>query len=74
MRHPNFLLPRATQGYFDVRRENDDKKEPLLFMLDALRAILKEVRHVTRRVTGVYVCYEIHLNKNDGLIFSKWMP
>ena len=48
MRHPNFLLPRATQGYFEVRRENDDKKEPLLFMLDTLRVILQEVRHVAR--------------------------
>lgn len=38
----NVLLIKATQGYFDVRRENDDKKEPLLFMLDALRTILKE--------------------------------
>lgn len=38
----NVLLIKATQGYFDVRRENDDKKEVLLFMLDAQRAILKE--------------------------------
>lgn len=25
------------------------------------------------RVTGVYVCYETHINKIDGLIFPKWM-
>lgn len=24
------------------------------------------------RVTGVYVCYETHINKTDGLIFPKW--
>lgn len=29
-----------------MRRENDNKKQPLLFMLDELRVILKEVRHV----------------------------
>ncbi|XP_075816259.1 serine hydrolase-like protein isoform X2 [Microtus pennsylvanicus] len=38
----NVLLIKATQGYFDVRRENDNKKQPLLFMVDALRVILKE--------------------------------
>ncbi|XP_041528000.1 serine hydrolase-like protein isoform X5 [Microtus oregoni] len=38
----NVLFIKATQGYFGVRRENDNKKQPLLFMLDALRVILKE--------------------------------
>lgn len=36
------LLIKATQGYYDVRRANDDNKEPLLFMVDTLRTILKE--------------------------------
>lgn len=38
----NVLLIKGTRGYFDVRRENDNKKQPLLFMLDELRVILKE--------------------------------
>ncbi|XP_041528006.1 serine hydrolase-like protein isoform X5 [Microtus oregoni] len=38
----NVLLIKATQGYFDVRRENDANREPLLLIQDMLRAILKE--------------------------------
>lgn len=38
----NVLLIKATQGYFDVRRENDANRELLLLILDMLRAILKE--------------------------------
>jgi hypothetical protein len=44
-RNPNVSLPRARQGYYDVRRENDADKAPLLFMLDTMRATLKEVRY-----------------------------
>lgn len=46
--HPTFLLPRATEGYSDVRRANDEKKEPLFFMMDTLNTILKEVTCVAR--------------------------
>ncbi|XP_035296684.1 serine hydrolase-like protein isoform X4 [Cricetulus griseus] len=38
----NVLLVKATQGYYDVRRANDENKEPLFFMVDTLRTILKE--------------------------------
>ncbi|XP_057648218.1 serine hydrolase-like protein [Chionomys nivalis] len=38
----NVLFIKATQGYFDVGQENDNKKQPLLFLLDALKVTLKE--------------------------------
>uniref|UniRef100_A0A8C0ZPX6 AB hydrolase-1 domain-containing protein n=1 Tax=Castor canadensis TaxID=51338 RepID=A0A8C0ZPX6_CASCN len=38
----HILLIKARQGYYDVRRENDADKAPLLFMLDTMRATLKE--------------------------------
>ncbi|EPY88555.1 hypothetical protein CB1_000168005 [Camelus ferus] len=37
------LLIKATQGYHDVRRENDANTEPMLFKIGMLRAVLKEV-------------------------------
>ncbi|KAM5289162.1 serine hydrolase-like protein 2 [Ctenodactylus gundi] len=36
------LLIKAVQGYNHVRRENDADKEPLLFMMQTLRSILRE--------------------------------
>ncbi|XP_052016942.1 serine hydrolase-like protein 2 isoform X5 [Apodemus sylvaticus] len=36
------LMIKALQGFYDVRRVNDKHKEPLLFMVDTLRSILKE--------------------------------
>ncbi|KAF0883177.1 SERHL protein, partial [Crocuta crocuta] len=36
------LLIKATQGFYDVRRENDTDKEPLLFMKDTMKSVLKE--------------------------------
>ncbi|XP_012656595.2 serine hydrolase-like protein 2 [Otolemur garnettii] len=36
------LLIKATQGFYDVRRENDANKEPLLFMIDMLKSVLKK--------------------------------
>lgn len=40
--NPDFLLCRAIQGYYNVRKEDTDKNV-LLFMEDMLRSILKEV-------------------------------
>ena len=40
---PVFSFPRATQGYYDVRRENDANMELMLFVTNSLRSILKEV-------------------------------
>lgn len=43
--NPNFfLLSRPTEGFSDLRRENDAKTEALLFMIDMLKSVLKEVR------------------------------
>ncbi|XP_077025183.1 serine hydrolase-like protein 2 isoform X1 [Tamandua tetradactyla] len=36
------LLIKALQGYYDVRRVNDDNREPMLFMTGILKSILKE--------------------------------
>ncbi|XP_059793082.1 serine hydrolase-like protein 2 isoform X2 [Balaenoptera ricei] len=36
------LLIKATQGYYDVRRENDANMELMLFVTNSLRSILKE--------------------------------
>ncbi|XP_068416007.1 serine hydrolase-like protein 2 isoform X2 [Eschrichtius robustus] len=36
------LLIKATQGYYDVRRENDANMELVLFVTNSLRSILKE--------------------------------
>ncbi|XP_066866426.1 serine hydrolase-like protein 2 isoform X4 [Kogia breviceps] len=36
------LLIKATQGFYDVRRENDANKELMLFVTDSLRSVLKE--------------------------------
>ncbi|XP_058424198.1 serine hydrolase-like protein 2 [Diceros bicornis minor] len=36
------LLIKAIQGFYDVRRENDTNKEPLLFTVDTLKSVLKE--------------------------------
>lgn len=40
---PSPLLPRARQGFNDVRRENDENREPFHFILEKMRSILKEV-------------------------------
>lgn len=40
------MPPRAMQGYSDVRRVNDEDKGPLVFVVDTLRSVLKEVRWV----------------------------
>nr|XP_045009403.1 serine hydrolase-like protein 2 [Jaculus jaculus] len=36
------LLIKATQGFYEVRRKHDDKKESLLFVKDTLSSVLKE--------------------------------
>ncbi|XP_061060143.1 serine hydrolase-like protein 2 isoform X3 [Eubalaena glacialis] len=36
------LLIKATQGYYDVRRENDANMELMLFVTNSLRSVLKE--------------------------------
>uniref|UniRef100_A0A8C2MRA4 Serine hydrolase-like n=1 Tax=Cricetulus griseus TaxID=10029 RepID=A0A8C2MRA4_CRIGR len=56
----NVLLVKATQGYYDVRRANDENKEPLFFIVDTLRTILKE-RFQYVEIPGNHY---IHMNKN----------
>lgn len=65
----NFSLPRALQGYYDVRRVNDADKEPVLFMVDTLKSILKEVRCVApgRLMGWACVCSELDFNSFDLL-------
>nr|XP_031527662.1 serine hydrolase-like protein 2 isoform X3 [Vicugna pacos] len=53
------LLIKATQGYHDVRRENDANKEPMLFKIRMLRAVLKE-RFQFVEVTGNHY---VHMNQ-----------
>ncbi|XP_028644539.1 serine hydrolase-like protein 2 isoform X2 [Grammomys surdaster] len=53
------VMIKALQGYFDVRRENDNIKQPLLFMVDTLRSTLKE-RFQYVEVPGNHY---IHMNK-----------
>ncbi|XP_012597250.1 serine hydrolase-like protein 2 isoform X2 [Microcebus murinus] len=36
------LILKSTEGFSDVRRENDTKKEPLYFMVHMLKSVLKE--------------------------------
>ncbi|KAL6088219.1 hypothetical protein STEG23_017665, partial [Scotinomys teguina] len=55
----NVLLIKATEGYYDVRRVNDEKKGPLAFMVDTLSTILKE-RFQFVQVPGNHY---IHMNK-----------
>ncbi|XP_052604434.1 serine hydrolase-like protein 2 [Peromyscus californicus insignis] len=55
----NVFLIKATEGYYDVRRANDEKKEPLLFMVDTLSTILKE-RFQFVEIPGNHY---IHMNK-----------
>ncbi|XP_006980292.1 serine hydrolase-like protein 2 isoform X1 [Peromyscus maniculatus bairdii] len=55
----NVLLIKATEGYYDVRRANDEKKEPLFFMVDTLNTILKE-RFQLVKVPGNHY---VHMNK-----------
>jgi len=37
------LLLKAIQGYYNVRRENDSDRNVLLFVMDTLQSVLKEV-------------------------------
>ncbi|XP_006174785.1 serine hydrolase-like protein 2 isoform X1 [Camelus ferus] len=53
------LLIKATQGYHDVRRENDANTEPMLFKIGMLRAVLKE-RFQFVEVTGNHY---VHMNQ-----------
>ncbi|XP_052016939.1 serine hydrolase-like protein 2 isoform X2 [Apodemus sylvaticus] len=52
------LMIKALQGFYDVRRVNDKHKEPLLFMVDTLRSILKE-RYQFVEVPGSHY---VHMN------------
>ncbi|XP_054998095.1 serine hydrolase-like protein 2 [Sorex araneus] len=36
------LLIKATEGFYDVRREHDTDREPMRFMIETLRSILRE--------------------------------
>ncbi|KAM8777213.1 serine hydrolase-like protein 2 isoform 2-T2 [Rhynchonycteris naso] len=38
----NVLIVKATQGYYDVRREHDKDKESVLPIIDKLKSVLKE--------------------------------
>lgn len=55
----NVLMIKALQGYYDVRRVNDADKEPVLFMVDTLKSILKE-RFQFVEVPGNHY---VHMNK-----------
>ncbi|XP_039091543.1 serine hydrolase-like protein 2 isoform X2 [Hyaena hyaena] len=63
------LLIKATQGFYDVRRENDTDKEPFLFMKDTMKSVLKERFQFTEVPGNHYV----HLNQPQlvaGIISS----
>ncbi|XP_051016051.1 serine hydrolase-like protein 2 isoform X2 [Acomys russatus] len=55
----NVLLIKAMSGYYDVRRTNDDNKEPVVFMVDTLKTILRE-RFQFVEVPGNHY---VHLNE-----------
>lgn len=40
---PSPLLPRARQGFNEVRRDNDENLQPIHFVLEVMRSVLKEV-------------------------------
>ncbi|XP_012575919.1 PREDICTED: serine hydrolase-like protein 2 [Condylura cristata] len=53
------LLIKSSQGFYDVRRDNDDDREPMLFLLDTLKSALKE-RFQFVEVPGNHY---VHLNQ-----------
>ncbi|XP_054438452.1 serine hydrolase-like protein 2 isoform X3 [Pteronotus mesoamericanus] len=63
------LLIKALQGYYDVRRENDNKKEPVVFMVDTLKSVLKE-RFQYVEVPGNHYVHMQQPNRVAGVVSS----